>query len=189
MKHRSLLFILMVICLLVWPVNALQAGWDPSKPETAEESEAHNPVVAQTIANFKHHDPGLKAFFESAHGYAVFPTITKGGLFIGGAYGEGEVYEQTALIGKSSLTQVTVGFQVGGQTYSEIIFFKDKNAIVRFTGGNFEFGAQVSAVAVTAGVSKDVDYSNGVAVFTLPKGGLMCEAAIGGQKFSFEPVK
>ncbi|MFP3910758.1 MAG: hypothetical protein ACLFUT_01670 [Desulfobacteraceae bacterium] len=87
MKHRSRLFILMVICFLVWPVNVLQAGWDPSKPETAADSEIENPVVAQTITRFKHHDPGLKAFFKSAHGYAVFPTITKGGLFIGGACG------------------------------------------------------------------------------------------------------
>ena len=187
MKQRSILG-LFIISLLVLSVIPLYAGWNPSKPDTSGDQGVKNDPVAKTIANFKYYDPGLKVFFEQAHGYAVFPSITKGGLFFGGAYGEGEVYEKEALIGTSSLTQVTVGLQIGGQTYSEIIFFKDKKALDSFTGGNLEFGAQMSAIAVTAGVSTDVDYSNGVAVFTLPRGGLMAEAAIGGQKFSFEPV-
>lgn len=188
MKH-PIPFVLMMISLFLCPVYALHAGWDPSKPETPADPEIKNPKVAQTIADFKGHDPGLDTFFEHAYGYVVFPTITKGGLFIGGAHGEGEVYEKAVLIGKSTITQVTVGLQIGGQNYSEIIFFKDKNALDGFIGGNYEFGAQVSAIAVTAGVSTDVDYNNGVAVFTLPKGGLMCEASVGGQKFSFEPIK
>jgi lipid-binding SYLF domain-containing protein len=187
MKQRAVLG-LFIISLLVLSVIPLYAGWNPSKPDTSGDQGVKNDPVAKTIANFKYYDPGLKVFFEQAYGYAVFPSITKGGLFFGGAYGEGKVYEKTALIGTSSLTQVTVGLQIGGQTYSEIIFFKDKKALDSFTGGNLEFGAQMSAIAVTAGVSTDVDYSNGVAVFTLPKGGLMAEAAIGGQKFSFEPV-
>jgi lipid-binding SYLF domain-containing protein len=107
---------------------------------------------------------------------------------LGGAYGKGEVYEREALIGVSSLTQLTIGFQLGGQAYSEIIFFKDKEALDDFKGGNFELGAQASAVAATAGASADASYDNGVAIFTLAKGGLMYEASIGGQKFSFEPI-
>lgn len=188
MKHPFISSLIM-IGFFLWPLTGLHAGWDPSKPETPKDPDIENPEVAETISNFKHHDPGLETYFQQAYGYAVFPTITKGGLFLGGAHGEGAVYEKTVMIGKSTLTQVTVGLQVGGQNYSEIIFFKNKKALDRFTGGNYEFGAQVSAVAVTAGVSNDVDYNNGVAVFTLPKGGLMCEAAIGGQKFSFKPAK
>jgi lipid-binding SYLF domain-containing protein len=99
------------------------------------------------------------------------------------------VYERKALIGKTSLTQVTVGFQLGGQAFSEVIFFKDKTALDDFTRGNFEFEAGVSAVALKEGASKDLAYSKGVAVATATKGGLMYEAAVGGQKFTFEKTK
>ena len=101
---------------------------------------------------------------------------------------KGEVYEQGVLIGTSSLTQLTIGWQLGGQAYSELVFFKDKAALDDFKRGNFELGAQASAVAATAGASADASYDNGVAIFTLAKGGLMYEASIGGQKFSFEPI-
>jgi lipid-binding SYLF domain-containing protein len=129
----------------------------------------------------------MKVFFEKAYGYAVFPTVAKAGMGIGGAYGKGKVYEKGTLIGTSSLTQLTIGFQLGGQAYSEIIFFKDKKALDDFKSGNFELGAQASAVAVTAGASADADYDKGVAIFTQAKGGLMYEASVGGQKFSFKP--
>ncbi len=166
-----------------------QAGWNPFKTEEAKKQDLENEDVAEAIANFRNSDPSMKVFFEKAYGYAVFPSVGKGGIGIGGAYGGGEVYKKGELIGTSSLTQVTIGFQLGGQVYSEIIFFKDKANLDDFTGGNFEFGAQASAVAVTAGSSADADYSNGVAIFTLAKGGLMYEASVGGQKFSFEAVK
>jgi len=152
-------------------------------PEKGVEDER----VAQTIADFKGSDPSLQAFFDKAYGYAVFPSVGKGGIGIGGAYGKGKVYRKGKLIGYTSLTQLTIGFQLGGQAYSEIIFFKDSRALNDFTGGNFEFGAQVSAVAVTAGASANADYSGGVAVFTRAKGGLMYEATVGGQKFGFTP--
>ena len=126
------------------------------------------------------------AFRAKAYGYAVFPTVGKGGIGIGGAYGTGRVYERGRYIGRSNLAQLTIGFQLGGQAYSEIIFFRDKAALDDFTNGNFELGAQASAVAATAGASADADYSDGVAVFTMAKGGLMYEASIGGQKFSFK---
>ena len=128
----------------------------------------------------------MKVFFDKAYGYAVFPTVSKGAYVIGGAYGEGEVFKKGKLIGYSTLTQVTIGLQLGGQAYSEIIFFQDKRRLNNFKDGNFEFGAQASAVAVTAGVSADAAYNNGVAIFTIVKGGLMYEASVGGQKFRYE---
>jgi len=163
-------------------------GWDPSRSATPSEQPARNVEVANAIANFKNSDPGMNRFFDNAHGYAIFPTVGKGGAFVGGAYGTGEVYERGRLVGRSSITQLTLGLQLGGQAYSEIIFFKDKASLDDFRLGNFEFGAQASAVAVTAGASANAGYSNGVAVFTLAKGGLMYEATIAGQKFNFTPV-
>lgn len=164
---------------------ASQAGWNPLAKEKAENQQAASNAVAETIAAFKNKDPGIKVFFDKAYGYAVFPTVGKGGVGIGGAYGKGEVYERGRQVGTTSLSQLTIGFQLGGQAYSEIIFFKDKATLDNFKSGNFAFSAQASAVAVTAGASADADYSNGVAVFTLAKGGLMYEASVGGQKFSY----
>jgi lipid-binding SYLF domain-containing protein len=180
-------------CVMISGIAALSVacahrGWNPTAPETAKEQNVHNRKVSETIAAFKNNDPNMKLFFSKAYGYAVFPTVGKGGMGIGGAYGKGEVYERKMLIGISSLTQLTIGWQLGGQAYSEIIFFKDKRALDDFRGGNFELGAQASAVAATAGASADASYDNGVAIFTLAKGGLMYEASIGGQKFSFEPI-
>jgi lipid-binding SYLF domain-containing protein len=165
-----------------------QAGWNPFHTETAAKQDISNPKVAEAIANFKNNNPNLKLFFKKAYGYAIFPTIGKGGIGIGGAYGTGEVYKKGKLFGTSSLTQLTIGFQLGGQAYSELIFFKDKEAMSHFTSGSFAFDAQTSAVAVTAGTSANADYNNGVAIFTRAKGGLMYEASVGGQKFSFQPV-
>jgi len=163
------------------------AGWNPLEKEKAENQGMADQDVAEAIAAFKNKDPGMQVFFDQAYGYVVFPTVGKGAYVVGGAYGKGRVYEKEKPIGISKLFQVTVGFQLGGQAYREIIFFKDKRALDHFTGGNFEFDAQASAVAVTAGASADAAYSDGVAVFTLTKGGLMFEASIGGQKFSFDP--
>ena len=148
-------------------------------------------------------------FFKNCYGYAVFPTIGKGGIGIGGAYGSGRVYAKGRPVGDTSMTQLTIGFQLGGQAYSQIIFFQDSRAFKKFTSGNFEFGAEASAVAITASASASAgtggstagasgtehhaktvgEYQNGMAIFTVAKGGLMYEASIGGQKFSYEPLK
>ena len=175
----------LLLCLMFAIAPTAQAGWNPLAKEKAENQSAATSEAAETIAAFKNKDAGIKIFFDKAYGYAVFPTVAKGGIGIGGAYGKGEVYERGAQVGKSSVTQLTIGFQLGGQAYSEIIFFKDKTTLDNFKSGNFEFSAQASAVAITAGASADADYSNGVAIFTLAKGGLMYEASIGGQKFSY----
>jgi len=160
-------------------------GWQPG----SSQADTMTPQVNAAIAKFKATDPSLERFFKDAYGYAVYPSVGKGGFWIGGAYGDGEVYEQDRLIGVTSITLVTIGPQIGGQAYSEIIFFRDKQALDTFTAGNFTFNAQVSAVAATAGAAANADYSSGVAVFTLVQGGLMAEATIGGQKFSFTPLK
>jgi lipid-binding SYLF domain-containing protein len=139
------------------------------------------------IAEFKRADPGIEVFFREAYGYAIFPEITKGGIGIGGAAGDGTIFAGGTSIGSSSMTQVTIGLQLGGQTYREAIFFKDKAALENFKRGNFEVAAGASAVAVRAGASKTANYDNGVAIFTMAKGGLMFEASIGGQKFDYEP--
>lgn len=164
------------------------AGWDPADVESTDRDAAHDSVgeIDATIKRFKARDPSMQRFFDSAHAYAVWPGVGKGGLVIGGAYGRGAVYEQGKLIGFSSLTQVSVGAQIGGQSYAEIIFFKDKAALENFKRGNFELGAQVSAVAVEEGASANSSYDSGVAVFTLPKAGLMAEATVAGQQFTFD---
>jgi len=145
--------------------------------------------VAETIQKFQEGDPGMQAWFAEAYGYAVFPSVGKGGIGIGGARGKGLVYEQGTLVGKVTLTEVTVGLQLGGQAFSEVIFFKDKTAFDDFTRGNYEFDAGVSAVALTAGASADLGYNGGVAVVTATKGGLMYEATVGGQKFDYEVIE
>ena len=157
--------------------NPLVAGWDPDSRAEAR----------QAVAEFKKADPSLKRFFSSSYAYAVFPTVGKGGFGIGGAYGDGIVFRGGKAIGETSLTQLTIGFQLGGQAYREIIFFRDKPTLEAFQQGSFELSAQASAVAATFGASADADFEHGVAVFTLAKGGLMYEASIGGQKFGYEP--
>jgi lipid-binding SYLF domain-containing protein len=139
------------------------------------------------MAEFKRADPSMNEFFNNSYGYAVFPSVGKGAAGVGGAFGQGVLYERGRHVGYCSLSQATVGAQLGGQAYREIIFFEYEEALDHFKTGNFAFSAQASAVAVTAGASADADYDRGVAVFTMAKGGLMFEASIGGQKFDYEP--
>lgn len=133
-------------------------------------------------------DALMKGLFDKAYGYVIFPNVGKGGLGIGGAAGNGAVYEQNKIVGMAKLSQVTIGFQAGGQAYREVIFFESKMHLDRFKDSRFEFSAQVSAVAVTEGVSKDIEYADGIMVFTMQKGGLMYEASVGGQKFKFSKL-
>ena len=147
-------------------------------------------------------------FFESSYGYAVFPTIGKAGIGVGGARGSGQVYAEGAHVGNTTMTQLSVGLQLGGQAFSQIVFFQDKRAFDEFASGNFEFGAQAQAVALTAsagmaattagtsagasGGKRDAAttgiYNKGMAIFTIAKGGLMYEASLSGQKFSYRAV-
>jgi len=153
------------------------------EPDTSSEIQL---AAAKAILDVKKSDPGIKKFFDGAAGYAVFPTVGKGAIGIGGAHGKGLVIVGDEAVGKTSLSQVTVGLSLGGQKYSQFIFFKDDTALGHFQRGNWEMGAQASAVAVTAGASADANYDQGVAVFTHIGGGLMADASIGGQKFTYE---
>src|SRR5258707_15691066 len=139
----------------------------------------------KTVQLFKNTDPGLGHFFKDSAGYAVFPNGGKGGLGIGGAHGSGILYEHGKPGGKTTLTQVTIGLQMGGQAYAELIFFETDKVLSNLKGGNFEFSGQVSAVAVRAGASANAKYRDGVAVFTPTPGGLVFEASVGGQKINY----
>jgi lipid-binding SYLF domain-containing protein len=151
-------------------------------------------------------DAGISEMFISAYGYALFPTIGKAGFVVGGAYGKGRVYEQGKYLGDTTMTQATIGFQLGGSGFSQVVFFQDKRALYDFINGNFEFGAEVQATALTAAVGASANtggssatasggknnakiaktgYNKGMATFTITKGGLMYEASVGGQRFSF----
>lgn len=170
---------------------------------------AHADQYSDTIDIYQKSD-AVKPFFKNAYGYAVFPTIGKGGIGIGGAYGKGKVYVGDKVTGETSLIKATIGFQLGGQAFSEIIFFEDKRAYTEFTSGSFEFDAAASAVAITVGAQAKAGtggttagaslgpatgtqakagYLKGMAIFIHAKGGLMYEASVGGQKFSFTPIK
>jgi lipid-binding SYLF domain-containing protein len=135
--------------------------------------------------DFIHTDGLMQNLFSSSYGYVIFPNVGKGGMGIGGAAGNGILYENGNAIGKAKMTQVSIGFQFGGQAYREVIFFESQSDLNRFKENRFEFSAQASAVAVTAGVSANVKYRDGVMIFTQQKGGLMYEASIGGQKFDY----
>ena len=162
---------------------------------------------ADTIAIYQK-SAAVQPFFKNAYGYAVFPTIGKGGFVVGGSYGKGQVYRGGKVTGEASLIKGSVGFQAGGQVFSQVIFFEDQRAYDEFTSGNFEFDGSASAVAITAGVQgkagsegatasasagpataaqAETKYHKGMVVFSQAKGGLMYEAALGGQKFSFKP--
>ena len=191
-KYRFCLPAVLVIIVMILTISSASAAEDYSS----------------TINVFKK-SPQVQPYFKNAYGYAVFPTIGKGGLGIGGAYGKGQVYRGGKVTGTTKLMKVSVGFQAGGQAFSQMIFFQDKRAYDEFTSGQFAFDAQASAVAITAGVQAqagstgatagasagpktgahaEASYYKGMAIFVHTKGGLMYEAAIAGQKFSFKPL-
>ena len=160
---------------------------------TAPKSEAKQAQLTTKSGNAiemaKKTEPGLQKFFDAAAGYAVFPSVGKGAVGVGGAYGRGELFEGGKMTGYCTLKQASIGLALGGQKYTELIFFENKAALDHFKSGNFAFAAQASAVALKSGVAANAKYENGVAVFTMGEAGLMYEASIGGQKFSFEPVQ
>jgi len=153
----------------------------------ADDSAAAVKKAEEAIAVFKKADPSITKFFEKSAGWAVFPSVAKGAIGIGGAGGSGVLFEKGKAVGKTSLAQVTIGLALGGQEFAEIIFFENDLALTSFKGGNFALSAQVSAVAAASGAAATAKYSQGVAVFTVAVGGLMYEASVGGQKFGFEP--
>ena len=175
---RTLLLAVLTVSAMGW--LTANAAWNPDEVDEYHEK-------AQVALNaFKEKDPKIESFIAKAAGYVVIPTVGKGGLGIGGARGKGVLYEGDAVTALVTLTQLSFGFQWGGQAYSEFIFFEDDATLETFKQGNYELNAQASAVAVTAGASADAAFKDGMAIFTQTKGGLMYEAAVGGQKFKVE---
>ncbi len=132
-------------------------------------------------------DAGLQRFFDSSAGYVIFPNVGKGGFIIGGASGNGVVYDSGQPVGMANLKKLNIGLQAGGQSIIEIIFFETATDVNRFKEGKFQFAAEASAVAVKSGIAFNAKYKDGVAVFALPKAGLMADASVGGQKFGYTP--
>ena len=157
------------------------ASTPPSDERMIRESRA-------ALDRFVDRDPGLQDWINHAHGYVVFPEIAKGGFGVGGGFGRGVVFERGQPIGRATTSQATIGAQIGAQSYSQVIFFRDDAALRTFQRGNFEFSAQATAVAATAGAAATTSYERGVAVFNMTRGGLMAEASVGGQRFTFEPL-
>lgn len=176
MKNLNILWVIIIACVL------------NIAPMFGQSKAKKNKIIADSNiakAEFIEKDALMKELFEKAYGYVIFPNVGKGGFGIGGAAGNGTVYERYKVVGMAKLTQVSIGFQAGAQAYREVIFFESKEDLDRFKESRFEFSAQASAVAVNAGASANVKYTDGVMVFTMLKGGLMYEAAVGGQKFKF----
>ena len=174
---KQILFTISLFVTLA--MSAQTGGWNPELKENADT--ALSKMLEQT--------PKLKTFKSHAYAYVIFPKVTKAGVGIGGAAGRGIVYKDDKPIGSSKLKQASIGLQLGGQQYSEAIFFKNKEAFEKFKNGNLKFDAQASAVAIKKGASADLSYSGGVAVFTQTKGGLMYEASLGGQHFTYKSNK
>lgn len=176
-SNRLQAILLVMVMLASFGVSAQIGGW---KADLVEDSEK---ALAEMIKD----QPKLQSFKDKSYGYAVFPKVTKGAFGVGGAGGKGIVYKDHVPTGESTLSQVTIGFQAGGQQYKEVIFFEDAKAYEKFTNKKVKFDGQASAVAITEGGSVDVAFKDGMAVFTHTSGGLMFEASIGGQHFSFKP--
>jgi len=180
MKKLSIICVMVIVCFI--NTVSVFGQSDSKKSKIIADSDASKAEFIKT-------DHLMKPIFDKAYGYVIFPNVGKGGIGVGGAAGNGAAYESNKLIGMAKLSQLSIGFQAGGQAYREVIFFESKAAMDRFKESKFEFAAQVSAVAVKAGASGNAKYTNGVMVFTMQKGGLMYEASVGGQKFKFKKLE
>jgi len=166
----------------------LGVGGCATTPSSAEDKAELSRDVQSALARARERDPSIRAFLDRAYGYAVFPSVGKGAVGVGGAFGKGEVFEQHRKIGYCALSQATIGVSLGGQTYTEIIAFENKTALEDFKTGNVRFAGQATAVGLTAGSGANAQYTDGVQVLTMGEQGLMLEASIGGQTFSFNPL-
>ncbi|RMG55058.1 MAG: hypothetical protein D6717_08660 [Gammaproteobacteria bacterium] len=183
MNAQRIQSLILFLVLLTAGITPLQAAW---RSEGSKEA-----LTAQeALQRFRQADSKLERFFREAYGYAIFPAVGKGGFIIGGGFGgNGRVYERGRLVGTADVTMVSVGPQIGGQKFSELIFFQDRDAMERFKKGQLDLSAQVSAVMAKEGASADANYQDGVAIFTLPLAGAMAEVSVGGQFFKFKPLK
>lgn len=183
MKKIAMVTLLFCCCLSISPSYA---GWNPFRNKHKRSGEEN---AQRLIKELKAKDANIRKIFANAVGWAVFPEIGKAGMGIGGAAGNGRVYYKGKFIGTSTMTQLSIGFQLGGQVYSEIIFFQDENTLNKFKNGKFELGANVSAIIIDAGLGKEAGFKDGTIVLIKPQKGLMYEATISGQKFTFKGKK
>jgi lipid-binding SYLF domain-containing protein len=175
-RTRRLTFAATVALMLVGGVRAALAG---------DEDLIRN--ARQTVADFRRTDPGLDEFMRRSAGYVAFPGVGKGGYVVGGAHGTGVLFENGSPAGKVKLNQVSVGAQIGGQEFAEVIFFETPTNLADFKQGKLKLSADASAVVINEGAAAHARFQNGIAIFTRIKGGAMAEASVGGQKFSFQP--
>ncbi|MCC6409189.1 MAG: lipid-binding SYLF domain-containing protein [Planctomycetes bacterium] len=167
-----------LVCLALAACSTAPKGAD-AKAELQRDA-------AATLTTSRAHDPELAEALRNCAGYAVFPKVGKAAMGVGGAYGKGVLYENGVVVGYCDMSQASVGLQLGGQTYTEIVCFTDKSALKKFKHGDFAFDAQASTTAMEAGASKNADYGHGVEVYTLNEAGMMVEASVGGQKFTYK---
>jgi lipid-binding SYLF domain-containing protein len=173
-------------CLAAALAASLTFSACSTAPGTAEGKTELRHTSEYALSEAQKNDDTLADFIRHSAGYAVFPEVGKGAIGVGGAYGKGDVYQAGAVIGYCDMTQASIGFQLGGQAYSEILVFEDAAALERFKNGNVRFDAQATAVALKSGAGANAKFANGVAVFTMDEAGLMYEASVGGQKFSYQ---
>lgn len=157
-------------------------------PKTEAERDALQDEARATLQTMQARDPSLRGFLDKAHGYVIFPSVGKGGVLVGGAYGRGIAYEQGRMIGYAELNQGSLGLQLGGQTFAELLVFESAEAMNRFRSSTFELGGNASIVALNAGAAESAQFTDGVAVFTMPRGGLMADLTLTGQQINFRPL-
>lgn len=177
-----------IMCLLCSMISVLALSGCATAPKSVEGKSDIRFEADTALARAQDNDPSLSPLFRDAAGYAVFPSISKGGAVTGGAYGKGVLYENGNAVGYCDISQASIGAQLGGQVYTEIIAFETMQDVNTFKEGNLRFDAQSSAVAVNAGAGANVAYTDGIAIFTMDEKGLMFEASIGGQWFSYQPM-
>jgi len=179
---KSILVVsVLVMCLVI-------AGCKSTEPQRPEEKAVMQAQIQDTVSLLKEKDPSIDRFFTQSYGYVIFPQVFKAAFVGGGASGRGEVYEQGRLVGYSRLSQASIGFSFGGEYFREAIFFRDKADLDKFKSEEYTFAAQVTGVALSEGVAAKADYKDGMAVFVMADKGLMADASLGGQKFTFVPL-
>jgi lipid-binding SYLF domain-containing protein len=159
-----------------------------TKPQTPQAEDVLSAQVREAVSLFKQKDPSIETFFSNSYGYAVLPKIGKGGFWVGGAFGRGEVFQQGKMVGYCSVSQASLGLTFGGNFYREIVFFGDKPTLDKFKASEYTFSAQVVGVALTEGAAAKANYKEGLAVFIMADKGLMVDASVGGQKFNYQPL-
>lgn len=163
-------------------------GCATSPPKTEAKRSALQEQAQASLQAMEARDPTLKPTLKAAYGYAVFPAVAQGGAIVGGATGRGVAYQQGKMVGYVELNQASVGAQLGGQSFSELLVFSDPNAFAKLKAGTFGFGADASAVGVTEGAASSARFENGVAAFVMPQGGLMLNLSLNGQKLTYTPA-